>query len=94
MNMGMLCCGARLDGRTHVLYKQIMGYPGEPEEPGADKFYTGCSYLLFSFFFILLLLICGFTGGVFLLTAIPFASAKILIIVTACLSFPFILDRD
>jgi len=49
-----------------------MGYPGEPEEPGADKFYTGCSYLLFSFFFILLLLICGFTGGVFLLTAIPF----------------------
>ena len=48
-----------------------MGYPGEPDEPGSDKFYAGCSYLLFVYLFIFLFLVCGLSGGMALVALVP-----------------------
>jgi hypothetical protein len=48
-----------------------MGYPGEPEEPGADKFYTGCSFLVFSLIFLILFFVCAITYGAALIVLVP-----------------------
>ena len=49
-----------------------MGYPPfEPEEEGADKFYTACFYLLFSLFIMFLLATCLFSAGLALVIIVP-----------------------
>ncbi len=53
------------------LYKKFMGYPPAPEEPGADKFFTACFFLLFGLFTMLLLASCLFSAGRLLGFIIP-----------------------
>ena len=48
-----------------------MGYPGEPEEPGADKFYTGCWFLIFGLIFLILFFVCAITYGAALIVLVP-----------------------